>query len=136
MSGDDATERLVRADQVRGWADLFAALGDPGRLMLLVTIQEAESIAVSDLVSATGRTGTTVSHSLRILRAHGLVSAHREGRTVRYAIAHEGLVELLRGLGVPRGRPPSTYGSPAQGGDVPRAQKGGGSGSEPGESER
>jgi DNA-binding transcriptional ArsR family regulator len=96
----------ARPDQLRCWADLFAALGDPGRLLLLMTIHEAESISVSDLAHATGRSGTMVSHSLRVLRQRGLVTAHRQGRTVRYTIAHAGLVELLRGLGVPRQPPP------------------------------
>jgi predicted transcriptional regulator len=71
-----------------------------------MTIHEAESISVSDLANATGRSGTMVSHSLRVLRQRGLVTAHRQGRTVRYTIAHAGLVELLRGLGVPRQPPP------------------------------
>jgi ArsR family transcriptional regulator, lead/cadmium/zinc/bismuth-responsive transcriptional repressor len=100
---------------LHGWAGLFAALGDPGRLLLLITIQEAESISVSDLANVTGRSGTTVSHSLPVLRQRGLVTANRQGRTVRYMIANAALGELLRGLGLPRQHPPGGPLRPEQG---------------------
>jgi hypothetical protein len=97
----------ARPDQLRCWADLFAALGDPGRLLLLMTIHEAESISVSDLANATGRSGRW-SRTRCAYCASADWSAHRQGasRTVRYTIAHAGIVELLRGLGIPRQPPP------------------------------
>jgi ArsR family transcriptional regulator, lead/cadmium/zinc/bismuth-responsive transcriptional repressor len=71
---------------VRSWADLFAVLGDPSRLALLLAIRGAGSISVSDLAAATGLKASTVSHALRLLRVSELVVARRSGHTVRYSL--------------------------------------------------
>jgi DNA-binding transcriptional ArsR family regulator len=38
---------------------------------------------------------SAVSHALRLLRAHGMVSAQREGRLVRYRVVGELTTRLL-----------------------------------------
>jgi DNA-binding transcriptional ArsR family regulator len=50
---------------------------------------------VSDLAFAVGMSDSAVSHALRLLRAHGMVSAHREGRLVRYSVTGELTTRLL-----------------------------------------
>jgi len=70
-------------------ADLFALLADPNRLMLLVCIQRAGPISVSDLAVAVDMNDTTVSQALRLLRANGLVSAQRDGRVIRYQLGDD-----------------------------------------------
>lgn len=82
-------------DVVREWADRFAVLADPSRLTLLVCIHYAREICVSDLAMAAGMTDTAVSQALRLLRAHGLVTAHRTGRVVRYRLADATVHELI-----------------------------------------
>jgi DNA-binding transcriptional ArsR family regulator len=50
---------------------------------------------VSDLAVAVGMSDSAVSHALRLLRGHGMVSAHREGRLVRYRVTGELTARLL-----------------------------------------
>lgn len=77
------------------WAGRFAVVADPSRLALLVSIHYARDISVTDLAAATGMTDTAVSQALRLLRAHGLVTAHRDGRVVRYRLADATVHELI-----------------------------------------
>lgn len=78
------------------WAGRFALLGDPGRLTLLLIIQQAGQIGVSELVAATGRKESTVSQALRLLRAHGVVNGERDGARVRYEIADDTIATMLQ----------------------------------------
>lgn len=80
---------------MRAWAGLFAVLADPSRLSLLLCIWNAGQICVNDLAVAAGMNDTTVSQALRLLRAHGLVAARRDGRLVRYELTNDTVRELL-----------------------------------------
>ena len=77
------------------WAQRFSVVADPSRLTLLVCIHYAKEICVSDLAAAAGMTDTAVSQALRLLRAHGLVTAHRTGRIVRYRLADATVHDLI-----------------------------------------
>jgi len=76
-------------------AKSFALLGDPTRLTLLTCIKAAGLISVSDLAAATGFNDTTVSQTLRHLRAAEAVVAEREGRVIRYRLADGPVAALL-----------------------------------------
>lgn len=93
-----AIAALADADTIRARARLFALLGDPTRLALLTCIKAAGPISVSDLAAATGINDTTVSQTLRYLRASQIVSAERDGRVVRYQLTSESVAALLRGM--------------------------------------
>ncbi|WP_007025493.1 ArsR/SmtB family transcription factor [Saccharomonospora iraqiensis] len=90
-----AEECLGDRENVQQWADRFSVIADPSRLALLVCIHCAHEICVSDLAVAVGMTDTAVSQALRILRAHGLVTADRRGRVVYYRLADETMHELI-----------------------------------------
>ncbi len=92
----DAIGGLGAAGETAQWAELFSALSDPGRLSLLLSIQQVPDICVTDLAVAVGMKDAAVSQSLRILRALGLVSARRDGRLIHYRIADEQVDDLLR----------------------------------------
>jgi DNA-binding transcriptional ArsR family regulator len=93
----DAITALDDQAELAASADLFALLADPNRLMLLVCIQRAGPISVSDLAVAVDMNDTTVSQALRLLRANGLVSAQRDGRVIRYELGDDAfLAELLQ----------------------------------------
>jgi ArsR family transcriptional regulator, lead/cadmium/zinc/bismuth-responsive transcriptional repressor len=77
------------------WAQRFSVVADPSRLTLLVCIHYAREICVSDLATAAQMTDTAVSQALRLLRAHGLVTAHRSGRVVRYRLADATVHDLI-----------------------------------------
>lgn len=74
------------ATHLRIWSDRFALLGDPNRLALLLKIRDEGPICVSDLAAATGLKPTAVSQALRLLRAHNIVHAHRDGNMKCYAL--------------------------------------------------
>ena len=95
-------ERVCRAiaalddrDAIQARARRFAVLGDPTRLMILTCIKAAEPISVSDLAAATGVNDTTVSQTLRYLRASQIVGTERDGRIIRYRLANDVLAALL-----------------------------------------
>jgi DNA-binding transcriptional ArsR family regulator len=71
------------------------ALGDVNRLSILLALHHAGDLCVSDLAFAVGMSDSAVSHALRLLRAHGMVSAHRQGRLVRYRVTGDLTRRLL-----------------------------------------
>jgi ArsR family transcriptional regulator, lead/cadmium/zinc/bismuth-responsive transcriptional repressor len=90
-----AIAALGPAEEVQARARSFAILGDPTRLSLLTCIRAAELISVSDLAAATGLNDTTVSQTLRYLRAAQVVTAERDGRVIRYRLAPGPVADLL-----------------------------------------
>ncbi|WP_255375844.1 metalloregulator ArsR/SmtB family transcription factor [Saccharomonospora sp. CUA-673] len=90
-----AVTGLGDRENVQEWADRFSVIADPSRLTLLVCIHYAKEICVSDLAVAADMTDTAVSQALRLLRAHGLVTAQRRGRVVYYRLADETMHELI-----------------------------------------
>jgi DNA-binding transcriptional ArsR family regulator len=90
-----ALEGLGDRSVIGEWAQRFSVVGDASRLTLLVCIHYAKEICVSDLAAAAGMTDTAVSQALRLLRAHGLVTAHRSGRVVRYRLADAAVHDLI-----------------------------------------
>jgi DNA-binding transcriptional ArsR family regulator len=90
----DATAVLADTAQVQQAAAVLDALGDVNRLSILLALHHAGDLCVSDLAFAVGMSDSAVSHALRLLSAHGMVQAHREGRLVRYRVTG-GLTERL-----------------------------------------
>ena len=80
-------------------AQVFALLGEPGRLRLLASLLHAGELCVGDLAAATGMTESAVSHALRLLRAYRVVAVSRRGRMAYYRLddAH---VQALLALGL------------------------------------
>lgn len=80
-------------------AQVFALLGEPGRLRLLASLLQAGELCVGDLAATTGMTESAVSHALRLLRAYRVVAVSRRGRMAYYRLddAH---VQTLLALGL------------------------------------
>jgi DNA-binding transcriptional ArsR family regulator len=91
----EAIEALGAPGAIEARAREFALLGDPTRLALLTCIKAAGPISVSDLAAATGINDTTVSQTLRHLRAAQVVSTARDGRVIRYQLASAAIAALL-----------------------------------------
>ncbi|GAA2027228.1 hypothetical protein GCM10009740_16160 [Terrabacter terrae] len=85
---------LPEADLVQVSA-VFKLLGDPTRAKLLYALLETGELCVCDLAASTGVTETTVSQSLRLLRACQVVTARREGRLMYYRLADAHVRMLL-----------------------------------------
>jgi DNA-binding transcriptional ArsR family regulator len=90
----DARAVLADGAQLQQAAAVLDAIGEVNRLSILLALRHAGDLCVSDLAFAVGMSDSAVSHALRLLRAHGMVSAHREGRLVRYRVTG-GLTERL-----------------------------------------
>jgi DNA-binding transcriptional ArsR family regulator len=67
-------------------ARFLKGLANPNRLVLLCLLAEGER-SVSELEGALGLRQPAVSQQLARLRADGLVSTRRDGRTIYYALA-------------------------------------------------
>ncbi|MGF1582347.1 MAG: ArsR/SmtB family transcription factor [Gemmataceae bacterium] len=73
---------------------LFRALGDGGRLRLLLLLAEREW-CVSEIVEALGEKFPTVSQRLRLLHTERLVTRRREGTHIYYSLADDHVLKLL-----------------------------------------
>lgn len=73
-------------DQVARVSAIFKLLGDPTRTRLLYALLEAGEMCVCDQAAATDTLETTVSQSLRLLRAASVVTGRRSGRNVYYRL--------------------------------------------------
>lgn len=91
----DAIAVLGDRRAVERSAAVLDALGDPHRLSLLLALHHAGDLCVSDLAFVVGMTDSAVSHALRLLRAHGMVTAHRAGRMVHYRVSGDLTARLL-----------------------------------------
>ena len=80
---------------VEDLAAVFALMGDPGRLRLLVALLEGHDLCVSDLAGAADMSESATSHALRLLRAHGVVKARRDGRMAYYSLKDEHVRSVL-----------------------------------------
>lgn len=81
-------------EAAREAADRARALSDPTRLMVAVALREGGELCVCDLAWISGRAQNLVSHHLRVLRSHGLVSSRRDGKMVMYSLTRTGLALL------------------------------------------
>jgi DNA-binding transcriptional ArsR family regulator len=82
------------ASELADTADIFGLLADAGRLRMLTVLLDAES-SVGRLAELAGLSESSASHALRLLRAHRIVQARRDGRMVHYRLADEHVRQLL-----------------------------------------
>ena len=90
---------LPSDEAAREAADRARALSDPTRLVVAVALREGGELCVCDLAWISSRAQNLVSHHLRVLRSHGLVSSRRDGKMVMYSLTDMGLVLLGAMLG-------------------------------------
>jgi DNA-binding transcriptional ArsR family regulator len=88
----DAADRSANVDRMmdnaKRAADFLKALAHENRLMILCILAEGET-SVGDLEQQLGLRQPTVSQQLARLRADGLVSARRDGKTIYYSVASD-----------------------------------------------
>lgn len=79
-------------------ANLFDALSDPTRILIISALLEGE-IGVSELVERLGVTQSAISHQLRGLRDKRLIRTRKQGRNVFVCLDDDHVIELFkRGL--------------------------------------
>jgi ArsR family transcriptional regulator, lead/cadmium/zinc/bismuth-responsive transcriptional repressor len=98
-----------RAEEIRGRmlvveaaadaAERARMFSDPTRLLLAAALWEGGELCVCDLAWISSRAQNLVSHHLRLLRSHRLVSSRRDGKLVMYSLTGEGETLLRAVLG-------------------------------------
>ena len=79
-------------------ANLFDALSDPTRILIISALLEGE-IGVGELVERLGVTKSAISHQLRGLRDKRLIRTRKQGRNVFVCLDDDHVIELFkRGL--------------------------------------
>ncbi len=87
------------AGEESGTAELFSALADPTRLILLWRLLQAQGeLSVSELSDCCGIHLSGVSRHLAQLRQAQIIDARKEGRTVFYRLRAEPLASTLTAL--------------------------------------
>ena len=71
-------------------AERARMFSDPTRLVLAAALGEDGELCVCDLAWISSRAQNLVSHHLRLLRSHRLVTSRRSGKLVMYSLTEEG----------------------------------------------
>jgi DNA-binding transcriptional ArsR family regulator len=74
--------------------ELLRALSAPLRIAIVLQLREGPR-CVHELVDALGVTQPLVSQHLRVLKSSNVVSAHRQGREIRYELLDDHLVHIV-----------------------------------------
>src|SRR6266545_469216 len=85
---EEARRLLPPAGALLPLANTFKALGEPGRVKILLALAEQE-LCVCDLASLSGMSTSAISHQLRILRHLNLVRCRKEGKMAFYSLEDE-----------------------------------------------
>ena len=88
-------QRLLGVDEAMSLADGFKLLGEPSRIRILFALLEAGELCVCDLAAVVGVSETVVSHSMRLLRAAGIVANRRDGRVIYYRLDDDHVAKML-----------------------------------------
>jgi ArsR family transcriptional regulator len=76
-------------------AELFSALSDPTRLLIISALLERE-MSVGEIAQGIGISESAVSHQLRGLRQMHLARSRKEGRQVFYCLEDEHVARLFQ----------------------------------------
>jgi len=92
-----ARSKLLPASADPIWRPLSTAMCDPVRLKIVQALSGAD-LTVKDLAAVLGRSQSTTSQHLRVLREGGLVAARRYGRRVVYGLPTNEMGGAMRSL--------------------------------------
>lgn len=79
-------------------APLFAALGDPTRLTLLVKLSGGSKLSITHLAEGSALTRQAVTKHLGVLQEAGLVHGVRQGRETLFELKPEPIDQARRAL--------------------------------------
>ena len=85
---------LPTPDEVEAATERLKLLADPTRYRVLSALAR-EELCVCDLAAIAGVNESSMSHQLRLLRAHGLVAFRKQGRMAYYRLASDAVRPLL-----------------------------------------
>ena len=90
-----ARRQVSRYPDIEAMSDLFKAIGDPGRLQIVLAL-DSQEMCVCDLAALLGVSESAASHQIRILRTMNLVKNRREGQVLYYRLVDDHVMELAR----------------------------------------
>lgn len=94
----DAVARVQAAlptpEEVEAATERLKLLADPTRYRVLSALAR-EELCVCDLAAIAGVNESSMSHQLRLLRAHGHVAFRKQGRMAYYRLASDAVRPLL-----------------------------------------
>ncbi len=91
-------EKIVTPKVAADLANLFDALSDPTRILIINSLLDRE-VGVAELVEQLGLTKSAISHQLRGLRDKRLIRTRKQGRHVFVRIEDDHVIDLFqRGL--------------------------------------
>src|SRR5258708_22731298 len=94
VQGRSTPPAQLDADSAATVAATLEALATPSRLRILTRLRQG-ACPVTELADAVEMEQSAVSHQLRLLRALGLVTGKRKGRTVVYSLYDNHVAMLL-----------------------------------------
>jgi len=68
------------APRLQGDAPVFAALGDPTRILLVARLSDGRAYSISQLTAGSRLTRQAITKHLRVLKRAGMVRSRRAGR--------------------------------------------------------
>lgn len=80
----------------RDVSELFVALGDEQRQRILLTFEPGERLNVTQIVSVSRLSRTTVSHHLKVLRQANVLESEKIGKEVYFWINKENISSVLQ----------------------------------------
>jgi len=89
-----AQELALKETELRRLTHICKALADPTRARILWALR-TEEMCVCDLAALLGITESAVSHQLRLLRTHGLVTNRRAGPILYYRLADARVAQIM-----------------------------------------
>ena len=94
----DMLTDLIHAlpDEWHDVSSMFVALGDEQRQRILLTFEPGERLKVTQIVSASTLSRTTVSHHLKILRQAGALQSEKIVKEVYFWIDKKHIAETLQ----------------------------------------
>ena len=95
QAGASARQHAYDEATLARGAQLFTAIGQEGRLHLLVLLLQRGEMCVSEIAASLAEQVPTVSQRLRVLRSEGVVRKRRDGKHIYYAIADEHVARLI-----------------------------------------
>ncbi len=85
-------------EKLRISSNIFRALAHPLRMRIVGVIWSKDAVCVNEIFETLGIEQSLASQHLRILRQASLVTTHRQGKFVYYAMDHSKMLTVRRAL--------------------------------------
>ena len=90
----ESTRNLIPMQALCRAATILRVMAHPYRLRILELLED-RAMRVADLTSELGVAQNVASHHLTLLKAHGILNRHREGRSMYYRLEEPHWIQCL-----------------------------------------